>query len=287
MIKKAIDLLLYGNFWIAGGALALTWQSQWIMTHHFAWDTLAAFVFFATLLLYALHRILGILRLKDFLEIDRYAVIAQFRHHIMVYACVAGLASLYYFFCLPWSVQLALIIPAFLSLGYVLPIFGSKRRLRDFDQIKIYLVAIVWAGVTVGLPAIAAQEALSSTLVLMFIERALFIFAITLPFDIRDLRVDDHSQVKTIPGQLGVPATRRLAQGLLCLALILAMVNTWLGCYGLVTLIALAISYLICFILVQMAHAKRHDYFYSGLLDGTMMMQFLLVWGSEFLVMNF
>lgn len=277
LLKKVIDLLLYGNFWIALGALALTFQTQLIITGSFQLDKLSYFVFFSTFLLYALHRIVGILRLKDFLEIERYSVINKFRHHIIIYAILATLGAIYFFFQLSWNVQLALIIPAFLSLGYVLPFFGKKRRLRDFDQIKIYLIAGVWAFVTVVLPIINNLGIVNVSVGLMVLERATFIFAITLPFDIRDLQVDQHGAVKTIPGVIGIPKTKQLAFAALGLTLALAFSNYLLHFYDLKVLIGLAISYLSSAWLISFSSSERHDYFYSGLLDGTMVFQFFIV----------
>lgn len=279
LIKKIIDLILYGNFWIALGALALTFQTQLILKGSFQLDNVSWFVFFATFLLYALHRIVGILRLKDFLEIERFAVISRFRHHIIIYAVLASIGALYFFFQLIWQVQLALFIPAFLSLGYVLPFFGKKRRLRDFDQIKIYLIVGVWAFVTVILTFIDSGRALNFEIIFMILERGIFIFAITLPFDIRDLHVDQHGKVKTIPAVIGIDKTKQLSYATLALALVLAIINYYSGFYDLKIGIGLAISYLISAWLISFSTTERHDYFYSGLLDGTMILQFLIVWG--------
>ena len=280
LVKKIIDLILYGNFWIALGALVLTFQTQLILTGNFQLDDLIWFVFFSTFLLYALHRIVGILRLKDFLEIERYAVISKFRHHIVFYAIVASLGAIYFFFRLSWQVQLALIIPAILSLGYVFPFFGKKRRLRDFDQIKIYLIAGVWAFVTVVLPIIDDGMSFNISIVWMILERVLFVFAITLPFDIRDLNVDNHGDVKTIPVIIGIEKTKQLAYAALTLAFALALCNYFLNFYNLPVLLGLSISYLSSAVLVSFSNAERHDYFYSGLMDGTMVLQFFFVWGA-------
>lgn len=278
LIKKFIDLILYGNFWIALGGLALTMQSHYIFNQSLELNTLSCFVFFATWLLYALHRIVGILRLKDFLDIERYSVIARFRHHIIVYAIIAGIGTFWYFFQLARPVQIALFIPGFFSLAYVFPFFGKKRRLRDFNQIKIYLVALVWAWVTVVLPVVDSGLYLSWSLIALFVERALFVFAITLPFDIRDLRVDGHSSVATIPGVLGIQQSVNLALGLLLLAGLCVGISFYLGLYTLPITLLLLFSYLLTALFLSRSNPERHDYFFSGLLDGTMVLQGALIY---------
>ena len=113
----------------------------------------------------------------------------------------------------------------------------------------------------------------------MILERGLFIFAITLPFDIRDLNVDNHGDVKTIPAVIGIEKTKKLGYGILVLCLALALCNHYLGLYDLKILIGLSISYLTSAWLVSFSSTERHDYFYSALMDGTMIIQFLIVLG--------
>ncbi len=285
LLKKIIDLVLYGNFWIALGALALTFQTQFIFTGDTGWNELIAFVFFSTWLLYALHRIVGILRLKNFLDIERYSVIARFRHHIIVYAIIASIGTLWFFFQLSFSVQVAVVLPGFFSIAYVVPFFGRKRRLRDFNQIKIYLVAFVWGWVTVVLPAVYFELGFSWSLVLLFLERSLFVFAITLPFDIRDLNVDEHSNVSTIPAVIGIKKTIRLALILLVLCVVFAAGNYILGFYTLPVLLVLIASFISTALLVWKSTPERHDYFYSGLMDGTMVLQGGGIWLCSYMAM--
>ncbi len=277
LLKRFIDLVLYGNFWIALGALALTAQTQIILGDELVWNPLLGFVFCATWLLYALHRIVGILRLKDFLDVERYSVISRFRNHIIIYAFVAGIGTIWYFFQLPFRVQVTSVMPSLFSLAYVLPVFGKSRRLRDFDQIKIYLVAFVWAWVSVALPVVYSEVAIDTSIIMMFLERALFVFAITLPFDIRDLQVDGHTNVRTIPGIIGAVKSIRIGIILLIIALVLVFGNYFVGFYSLSITLLLCASLLSTLYLVSFSNVERHDYFYSGLMDGTMLLQGLLV----------
>ncbi|MEM1322133.1 MAG: UbiA family prenyltransferase [Bacteroidota bacterium] len=267
-------MILYGNFWIAVNALAMMLQGQYLLHHPLALDTLILFVFFATLFLYAVHRIVGISKLHEFFDVDRYAVIARYKHHIQVYAICGLIGMAYLFWFLKWSTQLALIIPGVLSLGYVLPLLkGNRKRLRDINHLKIFLIAIVWAWITVLLPALEYGINRPVFLLLMGLERALFIFAITLPFDIRDLKVDQHSAVKTLPSTIGAKRSRQLGLALLLLMGALVLFNFILGNYTVGNLAALWVSIGSTAFLLHYAHEDRHDYYYSGLLDGTMLIQ--------------
>lgn len=253
-------------------------QTQFIFSQKTEWNWLLGLVFFSTLFVYALHRIIGISRVHEFQDMERYAVISKFKHHITFYAIIAGLCAVISFWNVGLPIQLSLIIPGIISLGYVLPFLKGKKRLRDFNHIKIFLIAIVWAWVTVILPAMEVGRGLKLETWIMSFERALFIFAITLPFDIRDLKVDAHSEVKTIPAVIGIDKTKWLGIGVLILAFLLSVSLYFLGTYNENTLLGLFISNLTTLYFVRLSDRIKHDYFFTGIMDGTMILQFVLIY---------
>ena len=277
-IRKIIDLLLYGNFFIAFCAVALLLQTEWLIFGQLEWTYLTTFTFAATLCLYAIHRIVGIQKVQAFNEKYRYHIIEKYQTHILIYA-VAGVGiAAFLFFQLNWVNQLLIIVPSLLALGYVLPFFGRQRRLRDFHYIKIFLVALVWAFITVTLPLVEGRQFLVPTDALLFLERSVFIFAITIPFDIRDLKVDQHIEVKTIPSAIGEQGAKRLAIGLL-LANSILTISLWkLEIYTLSAALGIGVTYLLTSLLINFSSKDRHDYFYTALMDGTMILQFLIVY---------
>lgn len=104
-----------------------------------------------------------------------------------------------------------------LSLGYGLPIVRSKVgfvSLRQIVGLKVFLIAIVWALSTVGLPAV---EYISTggnlelgNVVTWAGLMCLFILGITLPFDIRDMKQDSLYRLKTIPLLIGGNNAKKL-----------------------------------------------------------------------------
>jgi len=105
----------------------------------------------------------------------------------------------------------------------------------------------------------------------MFVERSLFVFCITLPFDIRDLKVDKHNKVNTLPAKLGLTNTLRLAFLLMTFFVLLCYIN-----YSLIPFLALLISAVSTYCLIYFSPKFTHDYYFTGLMDGTMIVQFLL-----------
>ncbi len=277
LIEKFINLILFGNFWIAACAVAMTWQTELLLFNQIEINTLTYFVFFATLFLYAIHRIVGLVKVKPFLEKYRYSVIYHFRNHIKVYAFLGGVGALYCFFYLSFANQLLLVIPAILSLGYVLPFVKGDKRLRDFDYIKIFLIAIVWGVITVLMPILERTTELTLAHLLILSERMFFIFAITLPFDIRDLKIDAHIDVKTIPSMIGIDKTKKLSLISLILVVVLAGANLYLGTYQISHLVGIILSCSSTLLFINYSDKTDADYFFTGLMDGTMILQFLMV----------
>lgn len=282
-MKPVINLLFYSNFWIAACATAMVVQTQFLLTGEIAFTPLVGLVFCSTLFLYAIHRIVGLFKVKPFTKTGRYHVISAFKNHIIFYACIAAIGGLYFFWQVNFTIKMALIIPGILSLAYVLPFLSGKRRLRDLNFIKIFLVAIVWAWVSVLLPYLEIGKSTDSSLIYMFLERAFFIFAITLPFDIRDLAVDAHNNVKTIPTHIGARQSKYLAAAMMVFSILFVLLNFYTHFYSLWTAFGLLISAFITVFVINYTDRTEEDYYFTGLVDGLMLVQFGIVWGISFL----
>lgn len=94
-----------------------------------------------------------------------------------------------------------------LTILYALPVFSQKRNLRSISGIKIFIIAIVWAGVTVILPVTGVKNVIFEDLLLEFLQRFLLVLVWILPFEIRDLKYD-LEQLGTIPQRIGVTRTK-------------------------------------------------------------------------------
>lgn len=254
-------------------AAAQVAQTQLLLGGSVSLSPSLGFVFSGTLFLYALHRINGLEQVAPFTGFGRYKIISSHKSHIRIYALLGLAGAGACFLALPWPVQWKLLLPGLIALGYVIPAGKGGKRLRDLHFLKIFLIAAVWALITVWLPAAGAGRGFDRAVLLMALERASFIFAITLPFDVRDLMIDRHTRVKTLPAFLGIPLTVALSFFLLLLMMIFAGMNDYPP--GVMT--ALAISASLSAALSAFSYKIEHDYYFSGLLDGMMIAQFLLV----------
>ncbi|NNE28384.1 MAG: UbiA family prenyltransferase [Saprospiraceae bacterium] len=270
-LKAIVDLVLYGNFWIAICAtscaaltLALSGENNLLSPVNF-------FVFGGTLFIYGVHRSVGILQLKNFLEEERYSVIYRYRNHIKTYAALGLLVATISLYSLQPETWLALIPLCILSLAYVIPFLQGSKRLRDIHYLKIFLIAICWMGLTAIIPLMELDVEFGPKQTWICIDRFLFILLITLPFDIRDLKVDSQNEVKTLPGQLG-PNNTRILGSIITLILLgmtaMAFYHGWISLPVAGTFFSI---YILALVLLFLATPDRHDYYYTGLVDGLML----------------
>jgi 4-hydroxybenzoate polyprenyltransferase len=277
MLRPLVNLLLYGHFWIATAALAMTVQTHLLLQSTWHWGALDGFIASGTLTIYALHRMVALRIAGGHPQEGRFEIMQTFRWHIIAYAALSAIIAAYFYWQLPAFLKLSLLVPNLIALGYVLPLLNG-RRLRDLPYLKIFLIALSWAWITVIAPAQSAGLAIDGSILMMTIERACFIFAITIPFDIRDMAQDQQAAVNTLPGQWGILRAKKIALASLVLMVILVLLNYWLGQYPFGVCLGLFLSAISSAILIWKATPEKHDYYFTGLLDGTMIIQFGLVW---------
>src|SRR5690554_894722 len=157
----------------------------------------------------------------------KYAKIAGLHHRRLAFSLktiqiFSGFSFMLFLFCsfnLPLKV---LLITAFLGIPtvlYAVP-FVHKRNLRSLSGIKIFVVALTWAGITVIVPIVAGNGNISADLLVTFLQRVLIVVVLMLPFEIRDVPFDSLN-LKTLPQQIGILGTKFLGGGILifCLAM--------------------------------------------------------------------
>ena len=102
---------------------------------------------------------------------------------------------------------------AVLTLFYAAPPYPNYRNLRRIPSLKIFIIAVVWAGVTGYLPAVASGV-LNPEVLFICLQRILLVIALMIPFEIRDLKYDS-KKLETLPQLLGIKKTKLLGFGLL------------------------------------------------------------------------
>ncbi len=274
-------LLIFSNIYIALAAVALTYETYALLGGAPRSHGLAALVFCATLFVYNLDRLVSLSR-EDAVEItERHRWIRARKKllwPLVGVAAVGGAASLFF---VPLDVLWGLVPLGVISLAYSLPVMigaGRTWRLKDIPGLKIFLIALVWGSVTVVLPALnAGVDVFGRDAILALIERVIFIFAITLPFDVRDLERDRQAGLHTLPMTLGPSNTRWLAVGLMGVFCAVSAFHYGLSWAG--PTVPMLSNGVLTAVLLWFSNESHQELYYVGLLDGTMLLQGLMVVG--------
>lgn len=242
------------------------------------------FAFFATLSNYIFHRIFPVYYHQ--LKTHTNAIFNWTIKHLKFLTFIFGVSLLFsaiLFLYLSNTVKIILIALAALTAAYSTPLFkynNRKIRLRDFSYLKIILIALTWAVVCGNLVLINSNTTYSTSQHLMiFIEKFLFLIAITIPFDIRDFEQDKIESVKTIPNSIGIKQSILIA--IICLIISLLMVifyNTQIQ-YKL----AYLFSYLYAAGLIIAATNTKSAMYYLFYLDASLILLGLLVFIASLL----
>jgi len=280
-VKAFFQYFVYGSWWVALCAAALgmlTWHdlsgSWWNLP-------MAFFILGGTLVIYNLNMLSGLAELRQRgTHSERHHWCMQ-NEQLMTTTLGIGITmavgSVWFLNSAIWLFMVPLSI---IAAAYVLPLLrtqNDRTRLREVGLWKIFLIAVVWSGMTVILPAVHLYgldqfSDLSSWQ--LAVERGIFILAITLPFDIRDLVNDAKKGVRTIPSVIGWQRTVWLSEVLM--VAFLALVGFRLGMDN-PLFVAYAISSLLTMALLSVATPHRQDMYCSFWVEGAMMLQFAAV----------
>jgi len=286
MIKKVLssilDFLLFSNLFIAICAVA-----QGLVTYHLLNAKpdryILAIIFFGTIGVYNFSMLLS--KPKNPEKSPYLRVRWIFAHHRLIISitlisvlCLIPLGLLY----LSIEAKLLMIFTAGLALGYNIPFLTlnhQKIGLRNIPGIKLFLIALIWSVSCVLLPVVELEHNLQINIstaetLLLVAKRFLFIAAITIPFDIRDLFQDKLYALKTIPVMLGEKKAYLFCQFLLggYLVLLLLFSQTINA-----DVIALTLTLILTGWLILKSHIQKNEYYYFFYLDGTMLLQYLIL----------
>jgi len=308
-LKSILDFFVFSNLYVA---LPVTCMA------HLSWKMLAldgtpytslGFIYCATLTLYSLHRIIGLEKIEPGKGAQRHQWARKNKTTLRlvfglgVTGTLVFFVSLFKYFFFGYQGNdfqkvvhemrtvvtpfepgiIAFLAPVVIALLYSVPLLkwkGEALRLRDIPGIKIFLIAAVVAWITVVFPLYENTFPLDQGKVIqLFLHRFCFIFAITIPFDIRDVEADKLKELKTIPLKVGVRNSKLIAVGALAASDFLSF-DLGSSAQNMGLLFSLPVSALI----LLYASPRRSEYFYSLLVEGTMLIQWALVLGAEALL---
>lgn len=276
-----IRSLVYSNLFVSICVTVLAHQTYLLLKipQENSIDVLA-FIFCSTFFTYnfqRIYRLQNVDLLRKLIGI-RLDWILRNRKKLVVATIFSILLSAYFLSKLNINAFILILPLALFSVLYVLPVLPNKKAIRDLPFAKIFVISSVWSVVMVAIPVVnhfGFQGLLENPFLLLLLEQFFFIFAITLPFDVRDLRYDMASNIKTIPTSIGIKNTIILSYVLLIVFLILKWTQHYSsGQLTLSQFVATTITTSITFIIIAFTSIKRGELFFSGLVDGTMILMY-------------
>lgn len=173
------------------------------------------FAFFSTFTVYNGQRLFKITEAKT----NWMYWVRDNKKPITVATIVSALAALAVFLRIVWghmNEEVAVIIGAsgLISAFYVVRIKG--KNLREVPFIKIHLISLTWVLILVLFPFLQLRNSNPNwgVVFLICLAHYCYVLAITIPFDIRDLKYDKSFQ-RTIPQLFGVRTAKLVSVGLL------------------------------------------------------------------------
>lgn len=199
-LKQILDWYINASLHVAFATTALVGITNYYARLSVNWSILL-FVFCATMSSYNIIKYLGYVLTNQNYKNTLKAIIGVTGFGLAI--------CLYFFFTFKPVTQIAIGFFGFLNVLYVFPLGKSLSNLRNAAGIKIYIVSICWAGVTLLLPLLEAGLDITTDVILKFFQRFILILILILIFEINDMKYDD-LRLKTVPQSIGISPTKNL-----------------------------------------------------------------------------
>ncbi len=276
-VKSVFDEIVFGNFFIAFCAVALVYSTWIINGLTLKLTPYVVFVFFSTYLFYNFHTYSFELIFSSFKMLMKSIQAIKISSFRLMTNSLSLLICIYQLFQFKPFFFIFLLPCAILTFPYSIPVIGkkNKKKFRDYYLLKLPLLSFVWAFSTVIIP-LAEQniDLLSPFVFKQVLCRFLFMFALCVPFEIRDMENDKLNKVKTFPLVFGSGFTRKIGILFLLLELFLHhSINLPIK-----MIFALDLSSLIAISWILIMKNQKSGYFYKLFVDGTMVIRFVFLY---------
>ena len=266
-LKKYFNFYIYSNIHVSLAVMCLTKIT--LLQFDILENVSSLFVFFATIISYNAIRFVNIDKIRDASAVW----IRSYKLQLLILniICLFGLAITTYLLKIK---ALLVLFPFVLATSlYISPFKMWRLNLRDVPGIKLFLIAFSWAGVTVFFPIVQNEVEISKSIILLFFERFLFIVAITIPFDIRDIDYDN-PKLFTLPQVMGIKKSKIVA--IISLSLFF-LIELYRPSNSGDSILVIFIVAMISSILVSFSSKDQSNYYSSFWLEAIPIFWFILV----------
>ncbi len=264
-IKNIINFYIFSNIHVALVAFCLTKIT--LLNVGISENATAWFVFFSTLVSYNLIRFLRIETIKKWFQ----EWFESNKKPLYILTAFSLLFLIYFTFQLRLKALFVLSPFSLFTLFYVFPI--KKYSLRNVAGLKLFLIAVSWAGITVLFPLVQNYIMPRTVDYINFLQRFLFVVAVTIPFDIRDFDYDAKS-LQTLPQQIGVEKSKFIGILFLLLFFFLEFFKSDLTSQNLLSILLITV---VSSILLLKANINQSKYYSAFFVESIPILWFLLI----------
>jgi len=282
ILQPAFDFLLFSNIFMSLCAVAQGLVTFYLIGSKPVFPVIGL-LFTSTLGIYNFCILLA--KPENPAQSDYKRIRWFFSHYrLMVTLTIVSFLSLVpLFFLMSTESRILLVFLSIISFCYGLPLFtvaNQKFGLRNIPGLKQFLITLVWTMSSVLLPVLESQHFHLTNIsmrdiTILIAKRFLFIAALTVPFDIRDLFHDRQTGLKTVPTVWGEKKAYLFCQVLLGGYIVLLFLFRDMGFSH--DFWALAVTVILTGWLIFKSKREKDEYYYFFYLDGVLILQYLML----------
>lgn len=259
---KITSFILYSNLLIALAAGLLAAGFSELIESKFALIN-GLLIGFGTFFMYNIQRLInGLPNAEGLSNRHDWILRNKIMLRITLLVSFALILAFLYLDIVSLSAFITIGVAGIISYFYAAKVPFLNKPLRELPYLKIHLIVFVWILTCFVFPRFNQHDIQGVYLKLIPINY-LYILAITIPFDMRDLKHDYPSQ-KTIPQRLGEKWARIYA--LILIVLFYALSVFFFEKLRENSLFAIAVA--LQYVLIQNSSNSRPDWYFSGAIDG-------------------
>lgn len=257
VVKQLLSFYINSSVHVALSVYSLTWIT--LLGFDISYDeNVLYFVFYATITGYNFVKYFGIAKFH-------HRSLTNWLKAIQVFSFLCFFLMLYYGFKLNTKTLFCVAGFGIITFLYAIPFLpkhfflDKQHNLRTIGGLKIYLIALVWSGVTVFLPLINNDYVFNTDVIITGIQRYIFIIVLMLPFEIRDLRYDS-LKLSTVPQKIGVKQTKIIGSLLLVMFFFLELFKDEVT--FIIILLAIAVFTMLLLVFSKIEQGKYYSSFW-------------------------
>jgi hypothetical protein len=271
VLKQILNFYINSSIHVALAVFSLSWLT--LIEFNIYYDSnILYFIFFASITGYNFVKFFGIAKFH-------HRSLTAWLKLIQVFSLICFVLMCYFALKIESITLFYILVFGIITFLYAIPFLPRKNfldehnNLRSIGGLKVFLIALVWTGVTVYLPLFNNHHVINFDVIITSIQRFLLVVMLMLPFEIRDLQFDS-LKLSTIPQILGIKGTKIMG---LILGFVVFNLEFLKSEIHLNQLIVLLIVSLIIIMFVIFSKEKQGKYYCAFWVEGLPILWLLLI----------